>query len=103
MACSSEGETLSPARNARTPKRSSTVAIMPKVQRHAISITATAGACFTASNPARIGEEFAMENRRLLHHDVDQLAGHDDHFHDLLAIDEHLYLLVGEGELAHFI
>src|SRR5580704_6765227 len=79
----------------------SSPAAAPKLQRQAISAKPRDGRRNMARKPSRVGEREVMEDAASPHHDVDQLAGNDDLFYDLLPGDQSFDLWISQGSLAN--
>src|SRR5580692_10830822 len=81
----------------------SSPAVAPKLQRQASSAKPRDGRRNMARKPSRVGEREVMEDAASPHHDVDQLAGNDDLFYDLLSGDGSFYLRIRQRSVADYL
>src|SRR5271155_230123 len=93
---SSPRVTGSVSRNSIDQKKTNAKPTAPTVQRHVISARVSEGRRKLARKPSSVGEILGMN---LSHHEVDELAGNVDCFHDLLACYRRLHFLIGERTL----
>src|SRR5277367_5403804 len=90
--------TGSVSRNSISQKKTSAHPTAPTVQRQVISARVSEGRRKLARKPSSVGE---MRGMNLSHHDVHELTGDVDCFHDLLAGDRRLHFLVGQRAFDH--